>query len=189
MTDRRVGPWIRHSRATAYANDWIEVYHDEVTRPDGSSGVYGVVHFRARAVGAVVLDDEDRVLLVGQHRYPLERDSWEIPEGGSPHDEAPLDGIRRELSEETGYRASSWRELIRFSLSNSVSDEEGVLYVATDLEAGAAAPDATEQLQVRWVRFADAIAMIDRGEIHDAMTQIGLLALARERSRGSSGRS
>jgi ADP-ribose pyrophosphatase len=180
------GPWVRRSRTVTYENDWIVVHHDEVTRPDGSPGIYGVVHFRTRAVGAVVVDDENRVLLVGQYRYPLERDSWEIPEGGSPHDEDPRLGIQRELREETGYAAASWRELIRFSLSNSVTDEEGVLYVATDLEVGTPSPEATEQLQLRWVGFDDALAMIDRGEIHDAMTQIGLLALDRERAgRGS----
>jgi 8-oxo-dGTP pyrophosphatase MutT (NUDIX family) len=174
------GPWVRRSRTNAYENEWIVVHHDEVTRPDGSPGIYGVVHFRTQAVGAVVLDDEDRVLLVGQYRYPLQRDSWEIPEGGSPHGEDPRFGIERELREETGYKATSWRELIRFSLSNSVTDETGVIYVATDLAPGTPTPDPTEDLSVRWVSLADALRMIDRGEIHDAMTQIGLLALDRE---------
>jgi 8-oxo-dGTP pyrophosphatase MutT (NUDIX family) len=184
VSDQRlVGPWIRRSRTTRYENEWIEIQHDEVTRPDGSPGIYGVVHFRTRAVGAVVLDERNRVLLVGQYRYTLERDSWEIPEGGSPHDEDPLDGIKRELAEETGYVAASWRELIRFSLSNSVTDEEGVIYVATGLTAGTARPEPSEELEVRWVAFDDALAMVERGEIHDAMTQVGLLALARERSR------
>src|SRR5262245_6737003 len=169
------GPWVRRSRTTRYENDWIEVYHDEVARPDGSPGIYGVVHFRTRAVGAVVLDEKDRVLLVGQYRYTLDRDSWEIPEGGSPYDEAPLDGMKRELAEETGHEAASWRELIRFSLSNSVTDEEGVLYVATDLTPGTPSPDATEQLRTRWVTLGEAMDLIQRREIHDVMTQVGLL--------------
>jgi 8-oxo-dGTP pyrophosphatase MutT (NUDIX family) len=181
---RAVGPWIRRSRTTVYENDWIEVHHDEVTRPDGSPGIYGVVHFRTRAVGAVAIDDEGRVLLVGQYRYTLERDSWEIPEGGSPHAEDPLEGVKRELAEETGYVAASWRELIRFSLSNSVSDEEGVIYVATGLTPGAPAPDATERLRLRWVELDDALEMVERGRIDDAMSQVGLLAFARERSGG-----
>ena len=98
MSDERVGPWVRRSRATVYENAWIQVHHDEVTRPDGSPGIYGVVHFRARAVGAVVADGEGRILLVGQHRYTLDRYSWEIPEGGSPWDEDPLAGAKRELA-------------------------------------------------------------------------------------------
>jgi len=172
-------PWVRRSRVTVYENPWIEVHHDEVTRPDGTSGVYGVVHFRTRAIGMVVVDRDGRVLLVGQHRYPLGRYSWEIPEGGAAMDEDPLDGARRELAEETGYSARAWRELLRFTPSNSVTDEEGVLYVATDVAAGRASPDPTEQLEVRWVTLEEAIAMVDSGEIHDLVTQAGLLAYAR----------
>jgi 8-oxo-dGTP pyrophosphatase MutT (NUDIX family) len=175
-------PWIRRSRRSVYENDWIQVHHDEVTRPDGSRGIYGVVHFRSRAVGAVVLDGEGRVLLVGQHRYPLDRYSWEIPEGGAPLNEDPLDGAKRELAEETGYAAKTWRELIRFTLSNSATDEESVLFVAADLESGPASPDPSEQLQVRWVRMDEALAMVASGEIHDAMTQVGLLAYDRQRT-------
>jgi 8-oxo-dGTP pyrophosphatase MutT (NUDIX family) len=164
---------------TVYENPWIEVHHDEVTRPDGTPGIYGVVHFRTRATGVVVLGPDGRILLVGQHRYTLGRYSWEIPEGGSPMDEDPLDGAKRELAEETGYSARTWRELIRFTPSNSVTDEEGVLYVASDLEAGRASPDPTEQLEVRWVTLDEGLAMVDSGEIHDLMTQVGLLAYAR----------
>jgi ADP-ribose pyrophosphatase len=176
-------PWRRRSRSTVYENPWIEVWHDEVLRPDGLPGIYGVVHFRSRAVGVVALDLDDRVLLVGQYRYTLDRYSWEIPEGGAAWDEDPLAGARRELAEETGYAASSWRELIRFTLSNSVTDEEGVMFVATELAPGAASPDDTEDLAVRWVPFDEALALIDRGEIHDVMTQTALLAVARERGR------
>jgi 8-oxo-dGTP pyrophosphatase MutT (NUDIX family) len=182
MTEETRNPWVRRTRATAYENPWIEVWHDEVVRPDGSDGVYGVVHFRSRAVGAVVLDDDGRVLLVGQYRYTLGRYSWEIPEGGSRLEEDPLDGIKREVVEETGYAASVWRELIRFTLSNSVTDEEGVMFVATGLTPGEPSPDPSEELAVRWVAFDEALAMIERGEIHDVMTQTALLALARERA-------
>jgi 8-oxo-dGTP pyrophosphatase MutT (NUDIX family) len=176
------GPWVRHSRTVAYENPWITVFHDEVTRPDGLPGIYGVVHLRVRAVGVVALDQADRVLLVGQHRYTLDRYSWECPAGGSAIDGDPLLGARRELEEETGYRGGTWRELIRFTMLHSVTDHEGVFYVATDLEPGQAAPDGTEALTTRWVPFAEALKMIDGGEIHDAMTQIALLAVARERS-------
>lgn len=179
MSSPPTDPWVRRSRVTVYENQWIEVYHDEVLRPDGTPGIYGVVHFRSRATGVVVLDSDGRVLLVGQHRYTLGRYSWEIPEGGAPMDEDPLDGAKRELAEETGYSARTWRELIRFTPSNSVTDEEGVLYVATDLAAGRASPDPTEQLEVRWVTLEEAMAMVDSGEIHDLMTQVGLLAYAR----------
>ncbi|HEV7809287.1 MAG TPA: NUDIX hydrolase, partial [Candidatus Limnocylindrales bacterium] len=133
MSDRvgepvAVGPWRRRTRREAYANPWLTLWHDEVDRPDGSAGIYGVVHFANLAVGAVVLDDDDRVLLVGQHRYTLDSYTWEIPEGGVPPGESPLDGARREVLEETGVEADGWRELLRVHLSNSVTDEAGVLF-------------------------------------------------------------
>ena len=185
MTSERVGPWVRHRRATVYRNPWVEVWHDDVARPDGAPGIYGVVHFRSTAVGVVVLDERDRVLLVGQHRYTLDRHSWEIPEGGSPHEEDSLEGARRELAEETGVTAANWRELIRFTLSNSVTDEEGVMYLATGLTHGASSPDPTEELEIRWVPFEQAVVMVETGAIHDVMTQVALLALARERVDGA----
>ena len=182
-TDGAVSPWRRHSRRTAYENAWIEVRHDEVTRPDGQPGIYGVVHFRNRAVGVVAIDDADRVLLVGQYRYPLDRYSWEIPEGGVPFDEDALVGAQRELREETGLDAATWREIGAFDLSSSVTDEVGILYLASDLTTGVPMPEGTEDLRVHWVPFHEALAMIDRGEILDAMSQLALERVARLRSR------
>ena len=180
-----IGPWRRRSRRTAYANPWIEVHHDEVDRPDGTPGIYGVVHFRNLAVGVVPVDDEGRILLVGQHRYALDTYSWEIPEGGVGPDEVPEAGARRELAEETGFEAGDLRVLCRFSTSNSVTDERGIIYVATDLLAGVATPEPTEDLAVRWASLAEVLAEIDRGEIHDLMTIAGVSRYALElRSHG-----
>jgi ADP-ribose pyrophosphatase len=175
-------PWMRHSRRVAYENPWVTVWHDEVTRPDGEPGIYGVVHFASLAVGVVALDDADQVVLVGQHRYTLDAWSWEIPEGGVPFDEDPLEGARRELQEETGIRAASWTELARVHLSNSVSDEAAVLYLATGLTDGTATPDGTEHgMEVRRVPFPEALAMTLDARITDALSVIGLqrVALAR----------
>lgn len=116
-----VGPWTRRSRRAAYENAWITIWHDEVIRPDGEPGIYGVVHFANLAVGVLAVDDAGRVPLVGQHRYALDRYSWEIPEGGVPAGESAIDGARRELREETGVEAEHWIELCRSDLSNSVS--------------------------------------------------------------------
>jgi ADP-ribose pyrophosphatase len=175
------GPWVRHSRRVAYANPWITVWHDEVTRPDGAAGIYGVVHFENVAVGVVALDDGGRVLLVGQHRYTLDEPSWELPEGGVPPDELPLEGARRELREETGVEAAEWTELARLHLSNSVSDEAAVLFLATGLTNGTPTPEGTEVLTSAWVPLADALAMTLDGRITDALSVVGIqrLALAR----------
>lgn len=181
------GPWMRRSRRVAYENAWLTIWHDEVTRPDGAPGVYGVVHFANVAAGMLVLDDADRVLLVGQHRYALDDYSWEIPEGGVPAGESALDGARRELLEETGVEATDWRELARIHLSNSVSDELAVLFVATGLSHGDATPDGTEELAVRWLPFSEVLAMTLDGRITDAMTVVAVERLALLRALEAAG--
>ena len=175
-----VGPWRRRSRRIAYANPWIEVYHDEVDRPDGEPGIYGVVHFRSAAVAVVAVGDDGRLLLVGQHRYTLDEYSWELPEGGVAGSEDLLEGARRELREETGFRADEWRQLCRVSLSNSVSDERGAIFLATGLQPGEAAPEGTEDIAVRWATLDEVLAEIGRGEIHDLLTIAGVGRYAAE---------
>jgi 8-oxo-dGTP pyrophosphatase MutT (NUDIX family) len=178
-----IGPWRRRSRRVAYANAWIDVLHDEVDRPDGSRGIYGVVHFHNRAVGVVAVGEDGRILLVGQHRYPLDEYSWEIPEGGVGADEPLVEGARRELREETGYDATTWRRLARLTVSNSVTDERGELFLATGLVAGEAAPDPSEELAVRWATVDEVLGEIDAGEIHDAMTIAAVCRYALEAVR------
>jgi ADP-ribose pyrophosphatase len=186
-TPFETGPWTRRSRRVAYENAWITVWHDEVTRPDGAPGVYGVVHFANLAAGVLAIDDADRVLLVGQHRYALDEYAWEIPEGGVPAGETALDGARRELREETGIEARHWRELARAHLSNSVSDELAILFVATGLTEGVATPDGTESLERRWVPFDEALAMTFDGRITDAMSIIAIERHALTRIVGATG--
>jgi 8-oxo-dGTP pyrophosphatase MutT (NUDIX family) len=173
--------WRRRSRRVAYENPWITVWHDEVTRPDGEPGIYGVVHYANLAVGVVPIDEQDRVVLVGQFRYTLGAYSWEIPEGGVPPDEDPLEGARRELREETGLEAAEWRELGRIHLSNSISDEAGIVYVATGLTEGPASPDGTEDLEVQSVPFDEALAMTRDGRITDVLSVVGLQQVALDR--------
>lgn len=171
-------PWTFLSRRLVYENPWIMLHEDQVIRPDGQPGIYGVVHYRNRAVGVVALDEQDRVLLVGQYRYTLNQYSWEIPEGGARPDETPLAGIQRELLEETGYTAGHWQEILRAYLSNSVSDEEAICYLARDLRSGTASPDGTEKLQVRWAPFDEVMRMVNDGEITDALAVLGLQRVA-----------
>lgn len=177
----RIGPWTRDSRRIAYENPWLTLWHDEVVRPDGQAGIYGVVHFRNVAAGVVAIDAQDRVALVGQHRYTLDEYSWEIPEGGVPEGEDPLAGAQRELREETGVDASDWQDLARVHLSNSVTDEIAFLYLATKLQQGEAMPEGSEELDVRWLPFEDVLARTLDGRITDAMTVLAIqrVALAR----------
>jgi 8-oxo-dGTP pyrophosphatase MutT (NUDIX family) len=153
-----------------------------VTRPDGGAGIYGVVHFANLAAGVVVLDEAGRVLLVGQHRYTLDAESWEIPEGGVGAGETPLEGIARELREETGVEAADWRELAWVHLSNSISDEAGIVYAARAVATRAAAPEPTELIEVRWIPFEEALAMTVDGRITDVMSIVGIQRVALERA-------
>jgi 8-oxo-dGTP pyrophosphatase MutT (NUDIX family) len=180
------GRFVRRTRKVAYQNPWITVWHDDVDRPDGSPGIYGVVHFHNVAVGVVAIDDRDRIVLVGQHRYTLDAASWEIPEGGVPFDEEPLVGAQRELREETGLEAARWTQLAMVDLSNSVTDERAVLFLATDLAHGEAEPEPTEALDVRWVSFAEAVAMSRDGRITDALSVAAIQRVALDRTSGES---
>ncbi len=168
-------PWTKLSSREIYANPWIEVREDQVLRPDGQPGIYGVVHFKNKAVGVLPVDDDGQVWLVGQYRYPLNAFSWEIPEGGGLDDEAPEEAARRELREETGFTAGELEFLSRSHLSNSVSDEVAYLYRATALTPGESQPEGTEQLQVQRFDWPTVWQMVLDGTITDSMSVIALL--------------
>jgi 8-oxo-dGTP pyrophosphatase MutT (NUDIX family) len=176
-------PWQTVSSRVSYENPWIRVDHREVIRPDGQPGIYGVVHFRNRATAIVPLADNDDTWLVGQYRYATDCYSWEVPEGGVPVDEDLIEGSRRELREETGLIAQSVQHITRCYLSNSVTDEEAFVLVATELTEGPSDPEGTEQLALRRLPFNDALAMVDSGEITDGFSVIALYAVQRWRER------
>ena len=166
-------PWKTLSSREVYDNPWISVREDAVVHPDGEPGIYGVVHYKNRAVGVLAVE-EGEVYLVGQYRYPLRRYSWEIPEGGCPEGEKPLDAARRELEEETGLRAASWRRLGEAHLSNSVSDEHAIWFLATDLTQGETRPEGSEQLRVRRVPTGEALRMALSGEMTDSVSLLAI---------------
>jgi ADP-ribose pyrophosphatase len=173
-------PWRTLRSSLRYDNPWISVTHHDVLNPSGGEGIYGVVHFKNRAIGVLALEDDGSTYLVGQYRYALQSYSWEIPEGGGPHSEDPLAAAKRELLEETGLRAREWRQILRMHLSNSVSDEESIVFVATGLEQGEASPEETERLALRRLPFAQVLAMVQRGEITDSITVAAVLCVALE---------
>jgi 8-oxo-dGTP pyrophosphatase MutT (NUDIX family) len=176
-------PWRTLGSRRVYENPWISVREDQVIRPDGEPGIYGVVHYKNVAVGVLPVED-DHVYLVGQYRYPLGRYSWEIPEGGCPEDEDPLHAAQRELREETGFEAMRWRRLGETHLSNSVADEYGVWFLATGLVPGERQPDGTEVLGVRRVPLAEALEMTLDGRITDALSLLAITNYVLRRSGG-----
>lgn len=168
-------PWTTLTTKPQYENPWIQVVEHDVLKPNGSPGIYGVVRFKYLAIGVIPIHADGTTVLVGQYRYPLEAYSWEIPEGGGSRAIDPLDSAKRELIEETGLRAAKWLRFLDLHLSNSVSDEQAINYLAWDLTEGVAQPDDTEQLQIRRVPFAEAVCMAMAGEITDAMAVAGLI--------------
>lgn len=172
-------PWVRHSEEEVYSNPWISVFHDEITNPNGGRGIYGRIHFKNYAIGIVALDEESNIWLVGQHRYPLNYYSWEIPEGGGKLDSDPLHSAQRELQEEVGLKAMKWTELFRSETSNSATDERAIIYLAQELERTETAPDETELLSVKKVPLKKAIEMVDQGLITDSLSVMALLWMDR----------
>lgn len=177
--DPEANPWTTVSSKTVYSNAWITVREDQVIRPDGQPGIYGVVTTRI-ATGVVALTEDGQVYLVGQYRYPTGMYSWEIPEGGTDPGEGPLECIQRELREEAGVVASEWVQLPgELHLSNCYTSEIGYVYLARDLREVAREPEGTEVLQVKTVPFDEALAMVDSGAITDSVTILGLLKAER----------
>jgi 8-oxo-dGDP phosphatase len=170
-------PWVRGPATPIYDNPWIAVTQYAATAPTGNPALYGLVSYKNYAVAILPLFDDGTTILVGQHRFPLGDYSWEIPEGGGPLDEDPLESAKRELAEETGLQAAEWQEILQAQLSNSVSDERAVGYLATGLSsaAGAHHADDTEALERVRVPFREALDAAVAGDLKDVLTVAMLL--------------
>lgn len=176
--NEKVGGWKTKSSSVVYENSWISVSHNEVITPKGTDGIYGVVHFKNIAIGVIPIDAEGNTWLVKQSRYSLNQYTWEIPEGGCPQGESPLNAAKRELEEEVGVQARDWQELMTMHLSNSVTDEFCVVFVARGLFAGQQQLEATEDIECKKVPLSEAIEMVKRGEITDGISVAALLRVA-----------
>ncbi len=173
MTIQRRGPWQVTGTREVYHNPWIRVREDQVIRPNGTLGIYGVIE-TTPAVGVVAVTPDHLVHLVGQYRYTMDEYSWEIVTGYSARGEDLLAGAARELREETGLVAQQWTPLGDCHISNSVTDQRGYLYLAQDLVAGQATPDETEELAVKTVPLAEALRQAQASEIQQAFSLVGL---------------
>ena len=170
-------PWGRGPERTVYENPWIRVSHHEAVAPTGRPAEYGLISFKNLAIAVLPLHEDGSVTVVGQNRFAMADYSWEIPEGGSPLGEDPLAGAKRELAEETGLIAAEWRKVLRLQLSNSVTDERAVGYLALGLSPGDTghAPDDSEDLRLARVPFRELLAAALDGHIEDALTVAMLL--------------
>lgn len=176
-------PWRTLASRLVYDNAWIRVEEHRVVNPSGGESLYGKVCFKNRAVAILALDRDRQLYLVGQHRYTLGEYSWELPMGGAPAAEDVLDAARRELREETGIVAARWTELMRLHTSNSITDELGLVYLATELRFGEAEQEPTEDLTVQRLPLGEAVAWVEDGRITDAISAAAILRLWIDRER------
>ncbi len=164
-----INNWTTRNKKLIYDNPWIRVEEHDVLNPSGNPGIYGAVYYKNLAVGVVPYAD-GKVWMVGQYRYVLQQYSWEIPEGGCPQDEDPLDAAKRELLEETGLVAAHYEKLLELHLSNSVSNEWGIVYLAKGLEEFEAEPEDTEDLEVKQLTIEELFEEVEAGRITDSLT-------------------
>lgn len=177
--DTKKNPWQTLSTKPVYENPWISIREDQVINPSGGNGIYGVVHMKNKAIGIIPLDKEGYTYLVGQYRYTLNEYSWETPMGGGQIDVDPLESAKRELKEETGFVAEKWTFIAHIHTSNSVTDEDGYIFLAEELTAGETAFEETEDLAIMKVHLKDAVEMIMDNRITDALSVAGILKVAR----------
>lgn len=172
-----INPWKILTQKDIYDNPWIHVTEYDVINPSGGKGIYGKVSFKNIAIGVVTLDDQGYTCLVGQYRFPVDAYSWEIPEGGGEAGIDPLVSAQRELLEETGLKARRWDKILDMHLSNSVTNETGVVYLARELSQHAAQPEETEQLAIKSIPFAEAFQLVIEGQITDSLSVAAILKL------------
>jgi len=150
------------------------VTQDHALDPDGFEIQRAIVQHGDSAV-VMPVDDRKRVLLVRQYRLPALQSLWEIPAGRVDPGETPAQAARRELAEETGYRASKMRKLVAFWPSPGFLAEKMTVYLATGLRPGKATPMEDERIETRWFTPRELDEQIGSGRITDAKTMIAFL--------------
>ena len=166
----RPPPWRDAGSTTLFDSPWLRLTRHDATAPTGAGADYVVMRPRNLSVGVLPLHEDGTVTLVGQQRFALMNYSWEMPEGGAPFDEDPFDGVVRELAEEAGLAAAHWREAYRAEMTNSITDERAIAWVAWELTPVPVAPDPTEVIRIARVPFGDLLREIRRGAVRDMFT-------------------
>ncbi|MFA5030497.1 MAG: NUDIX hydrolase [Patescibacteria group bacterium] len=169
-------PWKKIGTKKLYENPWMELYEDDVVRPDGSKGIYGKPVF-GKSIATAVLRSDGKILLVGQWRYLLNMYTWEVPTGGCNKGENPLDTAKRELQEEAGVTGKRWTAIGKITIPHII--DEGNLFLVEEIEVGKQHQDDVEDIHLHWLPFKDAIQLVDDGVITGWLSQIMLLKVDR----------
>ena len=173
MSDKN--PWKINGSKKIYENPWIRVDEHDVIQPKGAKGIYSVVHFQNLAIAILPLDENHNTWIVGQWRFPVNEYSWEIIEGGGDINTDPIESAKRELQEEAGIIAEEFIKIQEVHLSNSGTDEMGIIYVARNISFTNSSPEETEELQVQKIPFTQLFELVMRGEIKDGLTIMAVL--------------
>jgi 8-oxo-dGTP pyrophosphatase MutT (NUDIX family) len=166
----RPPPWQDAGHSVFFESPWMKLTRHDATAPTGHKADYMVMRPQNMSVGVLPLHADGTVTLVGQQRFALMNWSWEMPEGGAPYGEDPLEGAKRELAEEAGLAAAQWMLAYRAEMSNSITDERAMAWLAWDFTEVPVAPDETEIIRVIRVPFGDLLREIGRGSIRDMFT-------------------
>ncbi len=161
-----------------YRCNLFSISEDVAQSPDGFQIRRAIVHHPGSAV-ILVVDDKKKILLIRQYRLPAQQHIWELPAGKIDPGENVLQAARRELAEETGYKASTWTKLASYWASPGFLAEKMTIYLATDLKAGVATPMDDERIQARWFTSKELDALIRDGKMDDGKTMIGYLTWKR----------
>lgn len=172
--------WVTLDSEVKYENRWVRMRHDNVLRPDGSPGIYGVLEIRRPAVATLALTDDLKIVLVGQWRYTRNRPMWEIPLGASEESDGDfLTSAKRELEEEAGVVAKTWRPMGSLESCVGVTTEIAYLFLATNLIVADNAPDPEEHgMVVKWIPLETAYQQVMEGEITESSSVVLILKVA-----------
>jgi len=162
------------SSREVYKCGLFRVTEEEATDPSGFDIKRSIVRHLGSAV-MMAVDEKGRILLVRQFRLPTEKNLWELPAGRLDEGEKPLEAARRELREETGYKARTWKRLATFWPSPGYVGEKMTIFLATGLTAGEPQPMEDERIECRWFTRKELDQMIREGKIEDGKTIIGFL--------------
>lgn len=183
-TDDRANPWTVHRKEERFACSFFSVHSDIVAHGARLPRIYNSIRMSTPGVSVVPIDDEGCTTLVGQYRYVVDRFTWEAPGGGCKLDQKPVEAAQMELSEETGYRADHWLQLLDANLAPGTIDGRTHCFVAWGLRAGLPHPEPEERLQQRRVPFGQAISMVLSGEITSFSSVTALLGIHVKLTRG-----
>src|SRR3974377_1097705 len=171
------------SSREVYKLKLFHVTEDQAVDPRTGFQIKRSVVRHAGSAVMMAVDEKQRILLVRQYRLPAEGSLWELPAGRLDPGEKPWQAARRELAEETGYKARNWKKVVSFWVSPGYVQEKMTIFLATDLTEGTATPMDDERIETRWFTRQEVAAMIDSGKIADAKTMIGYLLWERRERR------